>query len=39
MASIHGFAPTLPWWIYANTQARVHLRVMRAFARHLDRQN
>jgi len=37
IASIHGFAPTLPWWIYANTQARLHLRVMRAFGRHLQR--
>lgn len=37
IASIHGFAPTLPWWIYANTQARMHLRVMRAFSRHLER--
>jgi hypothetical protein len=35
IASIHGFAPTLPWWIYANTQARIHLRVMRAFSKHL----
>jgi nucleoside-diphosphate-sugar epimerase len=35
IASIHGFAPTLSWWFYANTQARVHLRVMRAFSRHL----
>ncbi|MEO0510049.1 MAG: NAD(P)H-binding protein [Verrucomicrobiota bacterium] len=35
IASIHGFAPTLPWWVYANTQARIHLRVMRAFAKHL----
>lgn len=35
IASIHEFAPTLPWWIYANTQARLHLRVMRSFARHL----
>ncbi|MGZ0656974.1 NmrA family NAD(P)-binding protein [Coraliomargarita sp. W4R53] len=35
IASIHGFAPTLPWWIYANTQARIHLYVMRAFGRHL----
>lgn len=37
IASIHGFAPTLPWWIYANTQARLHLRVMRAFSKHLIR--
>ena len=39
IASIHGFAPTLPWWIYANTQALIHLRVMRAFGRHLKRQS
>ncbi len=37
IASIHGFAPTLPWWLYASTQARVHLMVMRAFGRHLSR--
>lgn len=37
IASIHGFAPTLPWWLYANTQARLHLRVMRSFGRHLQR--
>jgi hypothetical protein len=35
MASIHDFAPTLPWWLYANTQAVAHLWVMRAFGRHL----
>lgn len=35
IASIHGFAPTLPWWLYANTQAKLHLRVMRSFSRHL----
>ncbi|NQY32074.1 MAG: NAD(P)H-binding protein [Coraliomargarita sp.] len=35
IASIHGFAPSLPWWLYANTQARVHLAVMSAFGRHL----
>jgi nucleoside-diphosphate-sugar epimerase len=38
IASIHGFAPTLPWTIYALTQARIHLRVMRAFGHHLRRQ-
>ncbi len=37
IASIHGFAPTLPWWLYASTQARVHLYVMRAFGRYLSR--
>jgi uncharacterized protein YbjT (DUF2867 family) len=35
LASIHGFAPTLPWWFYARTQAVAHLRVMHAFVRHL----
>lgn len=37
IASIHGFSPTLPWWFYAQTQARMHLWVMRAFSRHLGR--
>jgi hypothetical protein len=37
VASIHGFAPTLPWWLYANTQARIHLHVMMAFSKHLQR--
>jgi hypothetical protein len=37
VASIHGFAPTLPWWLYANTQALAHLMVMRAFGQHLSR--
>jgi len=35
VASIHGFSPALPWWIYARTQAVVHLGVMRAFGRYL----
>jgi len=37
MAAIHGYGPRLPWWLYASTQARVHLWVMRAFGRHLAR--
>ncbi len=37
IASIHDFAPALPWWLYARTQAVEHLRVMHAFARHLKR--
>lgn len=37
LACIHGFAPRLPWWIYASTQALLHLAVMRAFGRHLAR--
>ncbi|MEM8550300.1 MAG: hypothetical protein AAGF10_05870, partial [Verrucomicrobiota bacterium] len=35
IAAIHGFAPRLPWWLYHNTQAVIHLLVMKAFARHL----
>lgn len=35
IASIHGFAPVLPWYIYMVTQAKIHLRVMNAFGRHL----
>ncbi|MGJ8652700.1 MAG: NAD(P)H-binding protein [Opitutaceae bacterium] len=35
IASIHGFVPKLPWWLYSGTQAIVHLCVMHAFARHL----
>lgn len=37
IASIHGFAPTLPWWLYSMTQALVHLKVMRSFAKYLSR--
>lgn len=35
LAAIHDFVPRLPWFIYKYTQARVHLLVMNAFARHL----
>lgn len=37
IAAIHGYAPRLPWWIYLQSQARVHLWVMKAFGRHLHR--
>ncbi|WPJ96836.1 hypothetical protein SH580_03840 [Coraliomargarita algicola] len=37
IASIHGFAPKLPWYIYSVTQAPLHAWVMRAFSRHLAR--
>jgi uncharacterized protein YbjT (DUF2867 family) len=37
LACIHGFSPRLPWWLYAGTQALIHLAVMRAFGRHLAR--
>ncbi|HBR93445.1 MAG TPA: hypothetical protein DEA90_04700 [Opitutae bacterium] len=37
IASIHGFAPKLPWYLYALTQAPLHAWVMHAFSRHLAR--
>ncbi len=38
LAAIHDFVPRLPWFIYKYTQAIVHLFVMRAFARHLEKE-
>ncbi|MBC2603541.1 NAD(P)H-binding protein [Puniceicoccus vermicola] len=35
VAAIHGFEPSLPWRIYSLTQAKIHLWVMRRFAKHL----
>jgi len=35
IAALHGYAPRLPWWLYAYTQAKIHLWVMRAFGRYL----
>lgn len=37
LAAVHDYRPALPWFVYASTQAVVHLAVMRAFGRHLDR--
>ncbi len=37
LASINNFVPSLPWYIYKYTQAFVHLRVMHAFGRYLNR--
>lgn len=36
LAALHDFSPSIPWYIYKYTQAKVHLRVMNAFARHLE---
>ena len=36
LAAIHDFVPALPWFIYRNTQAVLHLLVMRAFGRYLN---
>ncbi len=35
--AIHDYMPSLPWFLYKYTQAKVHLIVMHAFGRHLMR--
>ncbi|ASA25939.1 NAD-dependent epimerase/dehydratase family protein [Paenibacillus donghaensis] len=35
--AIHDYLPSLPWFVYKYTQAKVHLWVMYAFRRHLRR--
>ncbi len=37
IAAIHGYAPRLPWYLYNYSQALIHLWVMQAFGRHLNR--
>ncbi len=37
LCAIHDFLPKIPWAFYKWTQAKVHLLVMSAFRRHLDR--
>ena len=37
ITAIHEFRPRLPWFIYNLSQAPVHLLVMKAFTRHLER--
>lgn len=37
LTAIHDFEPRLPWRLYMQTQARVHMFVMNAFGRHLRR--
>jgi uncharacterized protein YbjT (DUF2867 family) len=39
LAALHDFVPALPWVIYRFTQALIHVFVMRAFGRHLDRNS
>jgi hypothetical protein len=38
LAAVQDFRPRLPWWLYRQTQARLHALVMWAFGRHLARQ-
>ena len=37
IVAIHDFMPSLPWFFYKYTQAKVHLLVMAMFSRHLKR--
>ncbi len=37
ISAIHDYRPSLPWFIYRYTQAKVHLYVMAQFGRHLAR--
>ena len=37
VAAIHEFVPRLPWFVYINSQAILHLWVMKRFGRHLSR--
>lgn len=35
LSSIHGFVPSLPWYIYKITQAPLHKHVMKSFSKYL----
>ncbi|MBR06276.1 MAG: epimerase [Rickettsiales bacterium] len=37
VSAIHEFVPRLPWFVYVNTQAVLHLWVMKRFGKHLSR--
>lgn len=39
ISAIHEFVPRLPWVVYVNTQARLHLWVMDRFRSYLDRKS
>jgi hypothetical protein len=38
ISAIHEFVPRLPWFIYINTQAKLHLWVMNRFKRYLEKK-
>ncbi|MDA1268471.1 MAG: epimerase [Bacteroidetes bacterium] len=38
ISAIHEFAPRLPWFIYMNTQAQLHLWVMSRFQKYLEKK-
>lgn len=37
ISAIHEFVPRLPWYVYVNTQARIHLWVMNRFKKYLQK--
>ncbi|MFD2201302.1 NAD-dependent epimerase/dehydratase family protein [Shivajiella indica] len=37
ISAIHEFVPRLPWMIYVNTQAKIHLWVMNKFKKYLEK--
>ncbi|MFZ5645855.1 MAG: NAD-dependent epimerase/dehydratase family protein [Bacillota bacterium] len=39
LAAIHDYVPTIPWFIYNLTQARLHIWVMHKFGKHLTQIN
>lgn len=39
VSAIHGYRPSLPWYIYRFTQALIHAWVMKKFAQHLKSHN
>jgi uncharacterized protein YbjT (DUF2867 family) len=39
LTAIHEFVPRLPWLIYLNTQAKLHLWVMNRFRRYLEKKS
>jgi hypothetical protein len=38
LTAIHDFVPRLPWFIYVNTQAKIHLWVMNRFKNYLEKK-
>lgn len=36
LSAIHEFVPRIPWFVYLNTQARIHLWVMNRFGKYLE---
>ena len=37
ISAIHEFVPRLPWFVYVNTQAKIHLWVMNRFRKYLEK--